>query len=147
MLYVHTRAHTHTHTRTHTHTHTHMHTHTLISFMNKLNLYILTVLCLVSRGQTTIFSLSLGREKIGSGPVRILVLVQIYVIIHFVIIALSQLQIMFFPTAMGELRTSTGIQTGPDPIFSRLNDKEKIVVWPHDTTLCYLSIITIPNQP
>ena len=51
------------------------------------------IFVLVSYGQTTIFSFSLGREKVRSGPVQIPVLVLTYVIIHLVIIALSQLWI------------------------------------------------------
>ena len=35
--------------------------------------------------------------------------------------------------------TSTGIRTGPDPISSRPNDKKKMVVWPHETILHWVS--------
>jgi len=35
---------------------------------------------------------------------------------------------------LGRVRTIVGIQTGPDPIFSRPNDKEKIAVWPREAT-------------
>ena len=35
--------------------------------------------------------------------------------------------------------TSTGIQTGPDPIFSRPNDKEEMVVWPCEAILHWVS--------
>jgi len=33
--------------------------------------------------------------------------------------------------------TSTGIRTGPDPILSRPNDKEKMVVWPCKETILH----------
>ena len=35
--------------------------------------------------------------------------------------------------------TSTGVRTGPVPIFSRPNDKEKMVVWPRETILYWVS--------
>jgi len=46
----------------------------------------------------------------------------------------------FSPTAMGELRTSAGIQTGLDPFFSLPNDKEKKAVWPRETMYIYAYI-------